>query len=38
MKGKSIKKTVVKKAAVKKLNKVAMGRVKGGTSEKTLEL
>lgn len=33
MKGKSIKKAVVKKSTVKKLNKSAMKKVKGGTSE-----
>ncbi|MGK0389898.1 MAG: hypothetical protein ACI94Y_002643 [Maribacter sp.] len=33
MKGKSIKKAFVKKVAVKKLNKVSMSKVKGGTGE-----
>lgn len=33
MKGKFIKKPVVKKSSIKKLNKVAMGKVKGGTYE-----
>jgi hypothetical protein len=33
MKGKSIKKAVVKKTGVKKLNKVSMSKVKGGTGE-----